>query len=204
MKNKPILAYDTAYAGASIALAIDGHVHVRQVDQTRQAADLVPIIEALLREHGVAYHELGCIITTLGPGSFTGVRIGLAALHGFVLVAAIPIKLISTVEAVAWHTARSSNAPAAFYVTLRAGKGEVYAQQFTQQAGVPAAQGDIFLAPEGKIDWDLPVVNGVPEAATLCAIAEYLPAATLSDAVPLYIRPPDAVAAQPHPWLIAN
>lgn len=202
---KPILAYDCATVGASLALLVDGHIHTRAIGQTRQAAELVPAIDALLREHHVSYADLGCIVSTIGPGSFTGVRIGLAALHGLVLVSQTPIKLVTTLQAMTW---RIANAPTEYYITLRAGKGEVYAQRFA----ATTARGDIFLAPETKQDWDLPCFGNVPDmhsphyiagasAETLCTIADQLPNATLADALPLYIRPPDAKQPAPLSWL---
>lgn len=215
MNTKPILAYDCACFGASIALKLGEAIHMRELEQHQQAAELVPAIDDLLRVHSVAYRDLECIVSTIGPGSFTGVRIGLAALHGFVLVSETPVKLLSTLEAIAWQIAQMADAPPAFYVALRAGKGEVYAQQFDCTARVPTAQGDIFLAPEGKMDWSLPCFgNSVeassphylagPDASTLCAIAGQLPTANLADAIPLYVRPPDAIAAAPHAWLTMN
>lgn len=212
MNTKPILAYDCACFGASIALKLGDAIHTRELEQHQQAAELVPAIDDLLREHGVTYRDLECIVSTVGPGSFTGVRIGLAALHGFVLVSQTAVKLLSTLEAVAWQVAHMADARPAFYVALRAGKGEVYAQQFDCVARVPKAHGDIFLAPEGKMDWNLPCFgNSVeassphylagPDASTLCTVAGQLMLANLADAVPLYVRPPDAIAAAPHAWL---
>ena len=206
MSNKPILAYDCACTGASIALRINGNTHTRAIGQTAQAAELVPTIDALLRDHGVRYVDLGAIVTTVGPGSFTGVRIGLATLHGFVLVANIPVKLLTTLEAMAWQVAASEHAPEPFYITLRAGKGEVYAQAFTREATTPRATGDIFLAPEDKADWDKPCIADIsaPDAAIMASIAEHLPMATLAQALPVYIRPSDAVVGAGYAWLAAN
>jgi tRNA threonylcarbamoyl adenosine modification protein YeaZ len=203
MNTKPILAYDCACVGASIALRVGGHTHAHSLAQSAQAAELIPAIDALLREHSVAYAELGSIVTTIGPGSFTGVRIGLAALHGLVLVNRTPIKLISTLEAAAWQVA-SSHKPPQFIVSLRAGKGEVYAQSFQLNDGKPVASGDITLEPETRNDWSLPHFSLAPDAAAMCEIAELLPSASLTDALPLYIRPPDAAVPAPYAWLAAN
>jgi tRNA threonylcarbamoyladenosine biosynthesis protein TsaB len=215
MNTKPILAYDCACVGASIALLTQSTMHIRSIEQTNQATLLVPTIDALLSDHGLDYSELDCIVSTVGPGSFTGVRIGLAALHGFVLVSNAPIKLLTTLEAVAWQVATKGYAPKKYYVALRAGKGEVYAQKFICNAHIPVAIDDTFLAPETKTDWDLPCFGNAvyaksgnfisgPDATVMCDIAAQLPAATLADAAPLYIRAPDAIAAAPHPWLRTN
>jgi tRNA threonylcarbamoyl adenosine modification protein YeaZ len=204
MMTQPILAYDCACEGASIALMHSGERFTHRIEQSQQAGELVASIDALLQQHGVAYTDLACIVTTVGPGSFTGVRIGLAALHGFALVAQVPIKLVTTLAAAAWQVAATPASPEAFYVALRAGKGEVYAQAFRVDGQQPQPTGDIFLAPESKADWDMPCLTHAPDAALLCTIAEYLPSASLAQAVPVYIRPPDAKTPAAPSWLAAN
>lgn len=203
MNTKPILAYDCATVGASVALRVGGNTHARAIGQTQQAAELVPTIDALMREHGVAYADLAAIVTTTGPGSFTGVRIGLAALHGFVAVHGIPVKLLTTLEALAWQAARAQ-AHEAFTVTLRAGKGEVFAQDFRAENGVPVVTSEISLQPETKADWALTMVTGQPDAGMMAEITNVLPQAPLTEAVPHYIRPPDAAVPKPYAWLRAN
>ncbi|MES2984798.1 MAG: tRNA (adenosine(37)-N6)-threonylcarbamoyltransferase complex dimerization subunit type 1 TsaB [Pseudomonadota bacterium] len=215
MNTKPILAFDCACVGASIALGVGKTVVTRSLPQSKQAAALVSTIDGLLRERGVAYTDLAAIVTTIGPGSFTGVRIGLAALHGFALVHPTPIKTLSTLEALAWQVATTHAADGPFLTVLRAGKGEVYAQPFTVRDGIPTASGEIFLAPEDHADWPAPTFgNHVPEgapnhiltpdAAVMVRIAAHLPTATLASALPLYIRPPDAKIPTAPLWLSAN
>ncbi len=204
MTTQPILAFDCACEGANIALMVDGRTVTRQLPQAQQAAELVSTIDHLLHEHDVAYGDLSCIVTTVGPGSFTGVRIGLAALHGFALVSATPVKTLTTLAAIAWQVATQPAPPEECYITLRAGKGEVYAQAFRFTNGQPSAMGDIFLAPETKTDWDKPCHSHAPSAALLCSIAHALATVALADALPLYIRPPDAKVPQPLAWLASN
>ena len=218
MSTKAILAFDTATRGASIALMANGNITTRAIGQTSQAAELIPAIDALLSEANVRYRDLACIVTTIGPGSFTGVRIGLAALHGFVLVNDTSIKTITTLEALAWQIARSANAPDNCIIALRAGKGEVYAQQFRRgndDAAILTPITEITLYPETKTDWSAPCFGNHPpvddahfiagpNAAILCQIADHLPTTTLADAMPLYIRPPDAIVGAPHAWLTAH
>ena len=212
MKKTSVLAFDCACFGASIALSADGTTRTTQLTQGEQATGLVNAMDGLLKQAGVAYQDLDTIISTVGPGSFTGLRIGLAALHGLVLVNRTPIKLLSTLEAMAWQVARRPHAPSSFIVSIKAGKGELYAQEFTADDGEPSARGEIYFTPETKADWALPCYgNHLPEgdahhlpgpdAATLCAIAPRLPVATLAEAMPLYIRPPDAAIPARPTWL---
>lgn len=208
MDDQPILAFDCAVAGASVALQVHGHTHTKQVEQHQQAALLVPIIDDLMRQHSVAYRNLGAIVTTTGPGSFTGVRIGLAALHGLVLVTGTPIKLLTTLEAIAWQITNQPDAPQHFITALRAGKGEIYTQHFARNGEIPKPDSEITLLPETTSTWDFPCFGNAmeasspqyiaaPNAALMTAIAHYLPNKTAAEAVPLYIRPPDAIAATP-------
>jgi tRNA threonylcarbamoyl adenosine modification protein YeaZ len=207
MSTKPILAFDTATNGASIALLVNGNVTTRAIGQTSQAAQLIPMIDELLNEANVDYNDLAAIVTTIGPGSFTGVRIGLAALHGFVLVNHTPVKTITTLEAMTWQVTSAHE----FYIALRAGKGEVYAQKFHGTKPI----NDVTLYPEAKTDWDAPCFGNHiatddahyiagPDAALLCTVADQLPTTSLADAMPLYIRPPDAIVGAPHAWLSAH
>lgn len=211
METKPLLAFDCATAGANIALSIHGIPHIRELPQGEQASGLVAAIDELMREHALEYSDLQCIITTIGPGSFTGVRIGLAALHGFALASNVAVKTLTSLQAMAWHVAQMPAAPQRFMTALRAGKGEIYAQEFDMHGEIPLPIGDIFLAPETQTHFAMPCYSNLqadpalfiatPNAATLCAIAHHLPKTSVSEALPCYIRPPDAKIPTPLHWL---
>lgn len=210
MPRNAVLAFDVACIGGTVALAVEGAVTSRVLAPSQQAALLMPTIDALLREAGVEYAALTRILTTLGPGSFTGVRIGLATLHGLVMACPVPIALVTTLEALAWQAIRADAVPpqGRFVTSLRAGKGEVYAQTFQREGSHPTALDDAHLAPETQA-WNLPVFGydphretaPMPDAAVLVHIAEHLPIRLLAEAVPHYIRPPDAAIPKPLAWL---
>ena len=61
-----------------------------------QAARLLPAIETLLKEAGVGRREIGLIAVTIGPGSFTGVRVGLATARGLALALDVPVAGLPT------------------------------------------------------------------------------------------------------------
>lgn len=214
MKKKPILAFDCALVGASVTVLADGRVYQRNLPQSRQAAELVPAIEQCMHEANATYAELGAIISTNGPGSFTGLRIGLAALHGLALVAQVPVKILSTLEALAWQvSARTANE--AFITAIQAGKGEVAAQAFRMVGDSPVADGSVYLVPQTYDAWPLPCYGNhlLPEdtqyiagvdTAHLCAIEAALPVVAVTEAVPFYIRPPDAAIPKPFAWLASD
>jgi tRNA threonylcarbamoyl adenosine modification protein YeaZ len=215
MSTQTILAFDCACVGASVALMNHGNTSSRRIAQTSQAAELVPAIDTLLKAAHVGYSDISCIVSTVGPGSFTGLRIGLATLHGLVLVHKTPIKLLTSLAAMAWKVASKKDAPTIFYTAIRAGKGEIYAQKFLRTGTQPIEMSDITLYAETYDVWDVACFSNAldathsnyisgPSAQILCRIAEQLTTSSLAEALPLYIRPPDAIIGAPHVWLTSN
>ena len=212
MPDKPVLAFDCTTPHASIALAAGGEIRTLRLEANRHAAALIPAIDRLMGEASLEYHQLSAMVTTVGPGSFTGLRIGLAALHGLALAASLPVKTLTSLEAMAWAVAASARPPAEFHVGLRAGKGEAYLQRFALREAKPQPSSEIFLCAEGDATQHAPYFGNLqpadhphfieaPDAAVLCRIAPQLPECPLGTALPLYIRPPDAAVAAPLPWL---
>jgi tRNA threonylcarbamoyladenosine biosynthesis protein TsaB len=103
------LAFDCACSGLSAAVAEGGKILAQHFEPTAtgQAAALAPLIQRLLKEAGIDAKQLGLIGVTNGPGSFTGIRIGLAMARGLALALDVPLAACSTFEAV------RANAPAA-------------------------------------------------------------------------------------------
>ena len=104
-KKKTVLAFDTAMGGVSAGLiAANGHVVSRMVETEReQAAILVPMIQEVLEEASVDFKELDLIVSSVGPGSFTGLRIGLSTARTFGLALDIPVVGLVTLDLMAQH-----------------------------------------------------------------------------------------------------
>ena len=124
-----LLAVDTSGKNGSIALArvTPGHSDVEIVEVLPLtggafSAQLVPQIAALLQTHGYGKNDLGAFAVASGPGSFTGLRVGLAAVKALAEVLQKPIAAISLLEAVACSGAARGRVLAA----LDAGRGDVY------------------------------------------------------------------------------
>ena len=98
-----LLAFDTATSGCSAAAFRDGSVAASQARaMTRgQSESLMPMIDDVLAEAGLTYGDLDALAVTVGPGAFTGLRIGLAAARGLALALNIPCAAVTTLEAVA-------------------------------------------------------------------------------------------------------
>ncbi len=95
-----ILAFDTAGLTLSVALFDDEKILAQNVifESGRQAELLIPEIEKLLHEQKIWYQDLGLIVATKGPGSFTGTRIGLTMARTLKLATNIPLILINSDE----------------------------------------------------------------------------------------------------------
>lgn len=91
-----ILAFDTATDRATSALVGDGEVLGERVSR---ATTLLADVDALLRQAGAHPRDLGALVVGTGPGSFTGIRIGLAAARGLALSLGVPAAGVSTLAA---------------------------------------------------------------------------------------------------------
>ena len=111
------LAFDTATSAATTALVRDGEVLGEAVSR---AVRVLADADELLRASGVERSELTGIVVGTGPGSFTGMRLGLAAARGLALALDLPVAGVSTLDALA------AGAPGAVPV-VDAGRREVFA-----------------------------------------------------------------------------
>jgi len=92
-----VLAFDCAVSGQGVAIVRDGEALANLLEEGRdQAARLLPAIVAALEAARVARAELDLIAVTTGPGSFTGVRVGLSAARGLAIGLGIPLAGIAT------------------------------------------------------------------------------------------------------------
>jgi tRNA threonylcarbamoyladenosine biosynthesis protein TsaB len=95
-----LLAFDCAISGLAVAVVRDDvGLATRREEGRGQAATLLPAIAATLEQAGVDRRALSMIAVTTGPGSFTGVRVGLAAARGLSLALGVPLAGITTTAA---------------------------------------------------------------------------------------------------------
>ncbi len=90
------------------------------------SALLVPQISALLEKHGLSKSDLGAFVVVSGPGSFTGLRIGLAVIKGFAEILQKPIVPVSLLEVIAL----ASGAAGRVLTALDAGRGDIYVGEY--------------------------------------------------------------------------
>jgi tRNA threonylcarbamoyladenosine biosynthesis protein TsaB len=124
-----ILAFDTATSIATSALVRGGTV---LGERTTTSVRVLEDVDALLREAGVAARELDALAVGIGPGSFTGVRMGLAVARGLALSLDIPVAGVSTLGALA------AGAPDAVPL-IDAKRQELFLEQNGEIVALPAA-----------------------------------------------------------------
>jgi len=131
-----VLAADTSLPLLSVALLNDRTLLGAVVLEGKGSRNekLLPAIDWLLAESGVGRAAIELFATTRGPGSFTGVRIGLATIQGLALALGRPVVAMSTHEAIALGEGASSDAPADGLARIAvyddAGRGELYLSLF--------------------------------------------------------------------------
>jgi tRNA threonylcarbamoyladenosine biosynthesis protein TsaB len=126
-----LLATDTSGKHGSIALAREetGRVEVLEVvplEGGTFSAQLVPQIAALLTKHRFGKADLGAFVVATGPGSFTGLRVGLAGIKGLAEILERPVVAVSLLEVVA----RSAKTPGQVRAALDAGRNEAYVGEY--------------------------------------------------------------------------
>lgn len=132
----PLLAaLDTGSPVASVALARGEEILAARVERGRLASERVlAMLDETCREAGVAAGELDGIVALRGPGSFTGLRIGLATALGVFQAVGVPATALSTLEVLAAATEPNGDPVLAVVDALR---GEWSLQTFICRAGLP-------------------------------------------------------------------
>jgi tRNA threonylcarbamoyladenosine biosynthesis protein TsaB len=207
-----LLAIDTAADACSVGVVAGAASPMlrSEVIGRGHAERLMDMIADAMAEAGLGYADLFRIAVTVGPGSFTGLRVGIAAARGLALATGAEVVGIGTL---AVHAATVPSA-APVLAVLAAGRGEVYGQLFavdgTPLAEPAVASPQVFAAglAEGTalagsgadlVIAALPMTvrppvlhrNAAPDIATLCRLGRAAPKADGAPR-PLYVRAPDA------------
>ncbi len=192
-----ILAFDTATERATSALLDDGEL---LGERTSRASTLLADVDALVRQAGAHPRDLTALAVGIGPGSFTGIRIGLAVARGLALALDVPAAGVSTLDALA------AGAPGATPV-IDAKRREVFVPgpRALAPADLSLAAGTVCVG-DGAVRYR-EVLEGAGAAVPPDDDERHLPRARFHAELardfgpvelvePLYVRLPDAVEAQ--------
>ncbi|PIR39099.1 MAG: tRNA (adenosine(37)-N6)-threonylcarbamoyltransferase complex dimerization subunit type 1 TsaB [Alphaproteobacteria bacterium CG11_big_fil_rev_8_21_14_0_20_39_49] len=126
-----ILSVDTTCGDCSVSLLKDGNIacEITQTESGKQAEQMISLIQTVLKNGGTNYKELDAIAVNIGPGSFTGVRIGLSGVKGINLVTGTPIVPVTSFESVAMQLDLKNNKKD-ILVALDAKRKQLYVQLF--------------------------------------------------------------------------
>ena len=136
-----ILCIETSTAVCSVALVENGNVVAlrESIDGQNHAEKITIFIDEIMKETGVAYKDLDAIATSMGPGSYTGLRIGVSTAKGFCYALDKPLIAIDTLAAMAYGFISSqlsaiSNQPTAILCPMiDARRMEVYSAFFNEK-----------------------------------------------------------------------
>jgi tRNA threonylcarbamoyladenosine biosynthesis protein TsaB len=153
-----LLGLDTATTACSVALwSEDAVVAHRRIDAGRRHAEvLVPLLGEVVEAANTTLASVDFFAVTIGPGSFTGIRVGLATARGLALAAARPLIGLSTLEVLAAGVPDSART-SAILATIDARRDRLYVQWFddaisplSEPCAVRAAELPAILPPAGR------------------------------------------------------
>lgn len=205
-----VLALDTAGVDCAAAVYDSGSDSVMgEVTETigrGHAEHLMHVVDAALAKAGIALSAVQRVVVTVGPGSFTGIRIGVAAARGFALSLDIPAIGVTTLEVMA-AAARAQNPGQSVLAAIDAKREEIYLQSFDSdgrpldeaRAVTVEEAGEIAGAFDGIVTGtavarlsDAPPPER-PDAFPIAVVARLGAAKPVSEKPkPLYLRGPDA------------
>jgi tRNA threonylcarbamoyladenosine biosynthesis protein TsaB len=144
-----ILAVDTTTPDGSVALLEDGTLiaEAGAASASTHSARLFRSVDFVLRAAGRDIRDVGAFAVAAGPGSFTGIRIGVAAVQSLAFASRKPVAPVSTLLALAVKLA--SGGPRLVCPLLDAKRGEIYAALFEVRKGRP-----VEVVPQGAYDPD--------------------------------------------------
>ena len=172
-----ILAGDTSSSQGSVALrSPDGAIYKEDLDSSRPHSEtLLPAVEEILSAAGINKGSIEAIAVGTGPGSFTGLRVGLATFQGWAAALNLPLVPVISMDAVAWPLVKKGLAA---IVLADARKGEVYAAYYpsANRDVLPVRSGEIILISRAEVpEW----INSLddPDARIVgTAVPEFLKA----------------------------
>jgi len=208
LRPDTILAFDTSAAHCAAALLSGGQIVASRTEpmEKGQAERLIPLLEEVLNETGLAWRDLTTLAVGTGPGNFTGIRISVAAARGLVLGLGIPALGVTRLEALA------HGLPRPLRVVEDARRGSVYVQGFnlppesaclmTAEAAAALPRG--VVAGSGATLIDASPLPSAPIAEAIAWIAATRTGTPQPRPAPFYLRSADAAPPSDPPPIILD
>lgn len=206
-----LLAFDTATPLVTVALhdGDDVVVELSSQERMKHGEQLAPLIEQAMAQAGIVRQDLTAIAVGVGPGPFTGLRVGLVTARTLGFVLGIPVYGVCSLDVLAVEAVDSGAVTTDFVVATDARRKEVYLASYDgdgTRLGGPAvlkpvdAATDAPAVGEGTVLYPDAFVNPVgpqrPSAGWLARVVTD-ERAVLHDPEPLYLRRPDAATPGP-------
>ncbi len=131
-----IMAFESSAKAASVALVQDGRLisQYSQCSGLTHSRTLLPMAEDMLKNAEMSLKDVDCFAVAQGPGSFTGIRIGVSTVKGLAWASNKPCVGVSTLEAMAWH---GLSAGGYICPVMDARRNQVYNALFRMEKGRP-------------------------------------------------------------------
>ena len=156
-----ILAIDTSTAWCSVALSLGDETPILRHELVSAGASqlVLPWAQGLLEQANMKLNELDAIAVGIGPGAFTGVRLGVAAVQGLAISCDLPIVPVTSLDAIATQLCKTNQfemiKPGNFAIAIDARMDEIYWAKYesaNQKQNLPKRIGDIHLSKPEELD----------------------------------------------------
>lgn len=154
MEDKIILAIETSAELCSACLSFastkydERNILMKHVHSEK----LVPVISELLSSNGISASELDCVSVSTGPGSFTGLRIGMTAAKGIAYASALPIVPVPTFSAFSLELSELLPNNTTFTIINNANIDEAYFGMYRNENNLPIVVQEVKLISKADID----------------------------------------------------
>jgi tRNA threonylcarbamoyladenosine biosynthesis protein TsaB len=148
-----ILAIDTSDARGSVCVLRESRTTALRAHQTNADYSewLLPAVNKVLRTSSLGMEDLDLLAVSTGPGSFTGLRVGLTTVKAWAEVYGLPVAGVSRLEGIASRSRGDAGLIAAFYDAQR---GQVFGGVYSKRDGkLEKVEDEMVIAPEGFFDW---------------------------------------------------
>jgi len=156
-----ILAIDTSTAWCSVALSLGDETPILRHELVSAGASqlVLPWVQDLLEQANLKLNELDAIAVGIGPGAFTGVRLGVAAVQGLAISCDLPIVPVTSLDSIAAQLCKTPDferaKPKYFVIAIDARMDEIYWAKYessSQKQDLPKRIGDIHLSKPEELD----------------------------------------------------